>query len=69
MDKGRIAFKILTGKLTGKIYLRRPKHRLGDNIRMYLKELGVNTRNWVNSPQDTDYWRDLVNVEESLRVL
>jgi hypothetical protein len=34
---------------------------LEDNIRMNLKEIGINTRNWVDSAQDRDYWRVLVN--------
>ena len=28
---------------------------------MYLKEMGINTRNWVDSAKDRDYWRALVN--------
>ena len=28
---------------------------------MNLKELGINTKIWVDSAQDRDYWRDLVN--------
>ena len=28
---------------------------------MDLKEIGINTRNWVDSTQDRDYWRALVN--------
>ena len=35
---------------------------------MGLKEIGIVTRNWVDSDQDTDYWRDLVNVALNLRV-
>ena len=35
---------------------------------MYLKEAGINTRNWVDSAPDIDYWRALVNVEMNLRV-
>ena len=26
-----------------------------DNIRIDLKEIGINTRNWVDSAQDKDY--------------
>ena len=33
-----------------------------------LKEIGINTRNWVDSAQDTDYWRALVNAALNLRV-
>ena len=29
---------------------------------MDLKEIVVNTRNWVDSAQDRGYWRALVNV-------
>ena len=37
MDEGRSAFKILTGKPTGKRPLGRPRRRWEDNIRMDLK--------------------------------
>ena len=36
MEKGRSAFKILTGKPTGKRPLGRPRRRWEDNIRMDL---------------------------------
>ena len=29
---------------------------------MDLKEISFNTRNWVDSAQDRDYWRALVDV-------
>jgi hypothetical protein len=45
IQKDRSAFKILTGKPTEKRPLGRPRHRLEDNIRMDLKEIGVTTRN------------------------
>ena len=65
--KGRSAFKILTGKPTGKRPLGRPRRRWEDNIRMDLEEIGINTENWVDSAQDRDYWRVLVNPEFYLR--
>ena len=37
MEEGRSAFKILTGKPTGKRPLGGPRRRWKDNIRMYLK--------------------------------
>ena len=45
MEEGRSAFKILAGKPTGKRPLERPRRRWEDNIRMDLKEIGINTRN------------------------
>ena len=67
MEEGRSPVKILTSKSTGKRPLRRLRCRWEDNIRMYLKELGINTRNWVDSVEDGDYWRALVNARLNLR--
>ena len=36
---------------------------------MDFKGIGINTRKWVDSTQDLDYWRGLVNVALDLRVL
>ena len=53
MEEGRSAFKILTGKPTGKRPLGRPRRRWEDNIRMDLE--GINAGNWVDSAQDRNY--------------
>ena len=68
MEEGRRVFKMLTDKPTGKRPLRRPKRRSEDNIIMDLKEIGINVGNWVDSTQDKDYWRALVNAALNLRV-
>ena len=68
MEKGRRAFKILTGKPTGKRALGRSKRRWEDNIRMDLEEMSNNTKNWVDSAHDRDYWRAFVNAALNLRV-
>ena len=47
MYVGRSAFKILTGKPTAKRFLGRRRRKLEDNIRMNLKEIAINTRNWL----------------------
>ena len=48
MEKGRSAFKILTGKPIGKRPLGRPRRRWEDDIRMDLEEIGINAGNWVD---------------------
>ena len=62
IEEGMIAFKILTGKPTGKKPLGRTRYRWEDNIRMDLKEMGVSMRNWIDLAQNRDYWRAFVNV-------
>ena len=68
MKEGGSAIKILTGNPTGKRPLGRPRRGWKDNIRMDFKEIGTNTRNWVDSVQDRDYWRASVNAVLNLRV-
>ena len=68
MEETRCAFKIVTGKPTGKRLLGRPRRRWEDNIRMDLEEIGINAGNWVDSAQNRDYWRALVNAALNLRV-
>ena len=59
---------MLTGKPTGKRRLERPRRRWEDSIRIDLKEIDINIRNWIDSSQDRDYWRALVNGALNLRV-
>ena len=62
-EESRSAFKMLTVKPTGKRPLGRPRRRWED-----LEEIGVNAGNWVDSAQDRDYWKALVNAALNLRV-
>ena len=47
MEEGGSALKILTGTPTGKRLLGIPGRRWEDNIRIFLKEIGINTMIWV----------------------
>ena len=57
MAENRGAFKILTIIPAEKRPVGRPRRRWEENIRIHLKEIGINTRNW-----DRDYRRALVNM-------
>ena len=60
--------KILIGIPAEKRSLGRLTRRWEDNIRIDLKEIGTNMRNWVDSAHDRDYWRTLVNATLNLRI-
>ena len=68
MKKKKKKKKKKKNKPTEKGPLGRPRSRWEDNIRMNLQEMGVNTRNWVVSARDRDYWRAFVNAVLNLRV-
>ena len=55
MEESRSAFKLLTGKSTGMRPLGKPRRRWEGSFRIVLKEIGINTRNWIYSAQDRDY--------------
>jgi hypothetical protein len=64
----RNAYRILVEMPGEKRPLRRPKHRLADNIKMDLRETGWDDLDWIDLAQDRDLWRALVNTVMNLRV-
>ena len=48
MEEDRSAFKILKGKPIGKRPLGSPRSRWEDNVRMYIKDISVNTRKFID---------------------
>ena len=48
--------------------LGRSRRRWEGNIRTDLEEIGINAGNWIDSTQDSNYWRALVNAALNLRV-
>jgi hypothetical protein len=55
------------GKPEGKIPFGRPRRRLKDNIKMYLREVGWGM-DGIDLAQDKDRWWALVNAAMNLRV-
>jgi hypothetical protein len=56
------------GKPAGKRPLGRPIRRWVDNIKMDLREVGWDGRDWIDLAQDRDRWRAHVNAMMNLRV-
>ena len=46
--------------------LRRPRIKWENNIIVQLIEISINMRNCVDSAQDMDFWRDLLNAALNL---
>ena len=67
VEEGKSVFKNLTDEPIGKRPLGSYRRWWDDSIRMDLNEIGVNTRIWVDSFQDKDYWRCFVNEALKLR--
>jgi hypothetical protein len=67
MGEGRGAYRVLVRKPEGKRPLRRPRRRWEDNIKMYLRETGIDGANWIHLAQDRVQWRAFVNTIMNLR--
>ncbi|KAJ4447328.1 hypothetical protein ANN_09332 [Periplaneta americana] len=68
MGASRNAYRVLVGRPEGKRSLERPRRRWEDNIKMDLREVGYDDREWINLAQDRDQWRAYVRAAMNLRV-
>ncbi|KAJ4444084.1 hypothetical protein ANN_05873 [Periplaneta americana] len=62
------AYRVLVGGPEGKRPLGKPRRRWEDNIKMDLREVGYDGRDWINLSQDRDQWRAYVTAAMNLRV-
>jgi hypothetical protein len=58
----------LVGRPEGKRPVRRPRRRWEDNIKMDLREIGIDEANWIRLAQDRVQWWSFVNTMMNLRV-
>ena len=68
MEQSRKALRFLVGKPKGKKPLGRPRRRWQDNIKMNLREVGSDPRDWIALPEDREQWRAYVRAVMNLRV-
>jgi hypothetical protein len=54
----RGVYRVLVGRPEGKRPLGRPRRRWENNIKMDLREIGIEGKNWIRLTQDTVQWRD-----------
>ncbi|KAJ4440066.1 hypothetical protein ANN_08197 [Periplaneta americana] len=69
MGESRNAYRVLVGRPEGKRPLGRPRRRWEDNVKMDLREVGYDDRDWINLAQDRDRWRAYVRAAMNLRYL
>ena len=68
MEQFRNAYRVLVGKPESKRPLGRPRRRWKDNIKMDMREVGCDPREWIDLTEDRDQWRAYVRAVMNLRV-
>jgi hypothetical protein len=68
MGEGRVVYSVLVGRPEGKRPLGGPRCRWEDNIKIDLREIGVDGENWIQLAQDRIQWWALVNTVMNLRL-
>jgi len=61
-------YRVLVDRPEGERPLGRPRRRWEDNIKMDLREIGINGANWIQLAQDRVQWWVFVNTVMNLCV-
>jgi hypothetical protein len=69
IGEGRGVYSILVWRPKGKRPLGRRRRRWEDNIKIDLRETGIDGANWIQLTQDGVQWRAFVNTVMNLRVV
>jgi hypothetical protein len=65
--EGRGVYRVLVGRPECERPLGRPRRRWEDNIKIDLREIGIDGANWIQLAQDRVQWRTFVNMVKNLR--
>jgi hypothetical protein len=68
MREGKGIYRVLVGRPEERRPLGRPTCRWEDNIKMDLREIGIDGSDWIQLAQDRVQWRTFVNTVMNLRV-
>jgi hypothetical protein len=68
MEEGRVVYKVLVGRPEGKGPLGRPRRSWEVNIKMDLRETGIDGANWIRLAQDRVRWQAFVKTAMNLQV-
>jgi hypothetical protein len=68
MGEGRGIYEVFVGRSEGTRPLGRPRRRWEDNIKMDLREMGIDGANWIRLAQERVQCRDFVNTVMNFRV-
>jgi hypothetical protein len=68
MREVRVVYWVLVGRPEGKRQLGRPRCRWEDNIKMDLREIGIDGSNWIRLAQDRVQWWAFLYTVMNLRV-
>jgi hypothetical protein len=64
MGERRGVYRVLVGRPEGKRPLEGPRLRWEDNIKLDLREIGIDGTKWIQLAQDRVQWRAFVNSDE-----
>jgi hypothetical protein len=68
MGEGRGVYRVFVGRPEGKRPLGRPRRRWEDDIKMDLRETGIDGANRIRLAHDRIQWRAFVNTAINFRV-
>jgi transposase len=68
MGEGSGVYRVLVWRPKGKKPLGRPRRRWKDNIKMDLRDIGIDGANWIQLAQDRVQWQAFMNTVMNLWV-
>jgi hypothetical protein len=68
VGEGRGVYRVLVGKPDDERSLGRPRCRWEDDIKLDLREIGIDGADWIQMAQDRVQWRAFLNTVMNLRV-